>query len=115
MQPLKRAPSMYMLNGVGLWPLGRRAFDPDTGTYIVTICLCVCFIPVLCLRPTVSLIIRRFPAPNTVRTDFAYWSKAGTNLDFYGRVSLSILAKAWNVLLPLLTAGAYGCVLWAVS
>jgi len=47
MRPLKSPPLLFRLNGCGLGMYGKRALDPETGTYIKTRCLCLLFVPVL--------------------------------------------------------------------
>lgn len=47
MKPVKSAPSLFRLNGFGIGMYGKRDFDPATGTYIKTRCLCAVFIPIL--------------------------------------------------------------------
>lgn len=49
MKPLQNPPGLFTLNGFGLGMYGKRAADPETGTYIKTRCICAVFIPVLAL------------------------------------------------------------------
>lgn len=49
MKPLKNPPGLFTLNGFGLGMYGKRAADPETGTYIKTRCICAVFIPILAL------------------------------------------------------------------
>lgn len=49
LRPIKRAPVLMRINGIGLGMYGRRDFDPETNTYVKTYCFCLVFIPVLAL------------------------------------------------------------------
>jgi tetratricopeptide (TPR) repeat protein len=46
MKPVKSPPSLFTLNSFGIGMYGKRDFDPVTGTYIKTRCLCALFIPI---------------------------------------------------------------------
>src|SRR5437899_1421093 len=84
MRPVRSAPSLFTVNGIGLTVSGSRDFDDETSTYVTTHCICVVFIPVLAIGA-----YRVANAPNG-----AYY--------FIGREPLSAFARTWN--LALLTA-----------
>jgi len=93
MRPLKSLPALSTVNGFGCTVYGSRDYDPDTGTYVKTHCLCVLFIPLLMLGA-----YRVADAPQG-------WY-------FIGRVPLSLLAKAWNWLVILAILGGIGFFGW---
>ncbi|MGN6370408.1 MAG: hypothetical protein ACTHN5_19305 [Phycisphaerae bacterium] len=91
MTPVKSAPKMFLVNGCGLAMRGKREEDAETGTFISTWCVCVLFVPVLCLR-----------AYRVARDGQRWW--------FLGRDSMSMVAKAWNVLVVVGILGGIGIV-----
>jgi tetratricopeptide (TPR) repeat protein len=89
MQPIRTAPSLGTVNGIGCTVVGSRNYDPATGTYVKTHCLCVLFVPVVALG--------------------AYRvADAQQGWYFLGRVPLSRFAKTWNWCLV-------GLVLWLIG
>ena len=47
LRPVKKAPTLVRINGIGMGMYGRRDFDRETGTYIKTHCVCLLFAPIL--------------------------------------------------------------------
>ncbi len=93
MTPVSGPPALTTVNGIGFSAYGRRDFDAETGTYVKTQCFCILFIPLFAVKA-----YRVADAP-------AGWY-------FLGRVPLSALAKAWNLVFPLLLAVGIGIGLW---
>lgn len=79
--PIKRAPGMATINGIGLSLYGNRDYDPNSRTYVKTRCFCVVFVPVLAID-----------AFRVQDAGFRSWR-------FLGREPLSAFAKGWNLLL----------------
>jgi tetratricopeptide (TPR) repeat protein len=77
---IKSPPPLARINGIGTGVYGRRDHDPETNTYVTTLCISVLFVPILCLRA-----YRVAPAQRG-------WY-------FLGREPLSGLARGWNVVL----------------
>ncbi|MDB5356661.1 MAG: hypothetical protein JWN24_3114 [Phycisphaerales bacterium] len=48
--PIKSPPPMVRLNGCGTGIYGKRDFDPETNTYVATLCISIVFVPILCIR-----------------------------------------------------------------
>src|SRR5712664_2803769 len=94
LQPISSPPSLTTVNGIGPTVYGRRDFDPETGTYVKTQVFCVLFIPLFAMKA-----FRVADAPQG-------WY-------FLGRVPLSALAKAWNILMVLVIAAGIGLGSWA--
>lgn len=94
MEPVTAPPALSTAEGFGMMLYGKRGFDPETGTYVKTHVFCFLFVPLLALRA-----FRVADAP-------IGWY-------FLGRVPLSLLAKMWNVVLPLLILGGIGAGYWA--
>jgi hypothetical protein len=86
-QPLASVPTLFTFNGIGSTLYGRRQTDPETGLYIKTLCICVLFLPIFCLKSYVV-------------------ADAEKGWYFLGRVPLSGLAKAWNWAVILLCSGS---------
>ncbi|MCA8958910.1 MAG: tetratricopeptide repeat protein [Planctomycetes bacterium] len=87
-QPVRRPPTLYTLNGVGTAVYGRRDADPETHTYIKTVCFCVLFIPLLALRA------------------YRVADAGGGGWFFLGREPLSSFARAANgAILGMLAVG----------
>ncbi len=90
-RPLKSAPILFTFNGCGFGMYGKRDFDPSSGTYTKTRCLCLLFVPVLALDA------------------FRVADAGPKSWYFVGRVALSRFAKGarWAVLgLTLLVGGS---------
>src|SRR5262245_16815471 len=83
MKPVGKAPSMHLINGIGTRVYGKRDVDPETETYVTTLCFCVLFIPIVFIRA-----YRVLPSPR------GGWF-------FLGTEPLSVLTKSWNLLLSL--------------
>jgi hypothetical protein len=81
MTPIKSAPSLSTINGIGFRLYGSRDADAYTGTHVATWCFTILYLPVLMLR--------------------AYRVAQGANGKWYfiGREPLSRLARNWNKLL----------------
>jgi hypothetical protein len=93
MQPVRKAPGLSTVNGIGLAVYGARDFDAETGTYVKTHVFCVLFIPIFALG--------------------AYRvADAHPGWYFLGRVPLSALAKLWNFLVLFLIVGGAGAGWW---
>ena len=85
MTPVKRPPSMFTLNGVGLSMYGKRDLDPETGTYVKTHCAVILFIPVLGIG-----------SYRVADSDNGWY--------FVGKVALSPMVRAWNSLVMVIIA-----------
>jgi len=94
LRPMRGAPSMFTVNGIGLTIYGARDRDAETGSYIKTHCLCFVFLPVFAIGA-----YRVIAAP-------------GGGWYFLGRERLSRLAKAWNLLVVLAILGLVGFGFW---
>jgi tetratricopeptide (TPR) repeat protein len=94
MRPIRSAPTLQTVNGIGTTIYGRRDYDPETGTYVKTHCFSVLFIPVLALGA------------------YRVADAEGGGWYFIGKVPLSGLARAWNLLLPVLILGVAGFFWW---
>lgn len=81
MKPVKSAPSMFTINGVGLSVYGKRDVHPPTGSYVKTHCICLLFIPIIALG-----------AYRVIEADEGGWY-------FLGKEPLSGFARGWNYLL----------------
>lgn len=92
MRPVTSVPSLYTLNGFGTTLIGRRDYDPETGTYVKTHCLCALFIPVVALGS-----YRVADAPN------GGWY-------FVGKVPLSRFAKRATLGFVLAVLAAVGAI-----
>ena len=95
LRPIQSVPSLWSVNGCGLFFHGRRDDDEETGSYIQTHCLCLVGIPILALG--------------------AYRvADADDGKYILGREPLSILARALNAMV--LLAGLWlGRLLWLVG
>ncbi|HXJ74566.1 MAG TPA: hypothetical protein VNM37_17065, partial [Candidatus Dormibacteraeota bacterium] len=93
-RPVKRAPALTTVNGIGLGMYGHRAEDPETGAYIKTHCFCFFFIPLF-----------SFGAYRVVDSREGGWY-------FLGRESLSTFAKAWNALVGCLVLTGSLAIAW---
>lgn len=82
LQPINSPPSLFTLNGIGTSIYGERDHDPETGTYVKTLCLTVLFVPIFCLRA------------------YRVANAGGRGWYFIGTEPLSLLAKCWNGFLP---------------
>jgi len=94
MRPIRSAPGLFTLNGVGLTMAGARDHDQDTGTYVKTHALCVLFIPVIALG-----------AYRVANSSEGGWY-------FLGKERLSVFAKVWNLALVFTIAAVIGVVSW---
>ncbi|MEO1614400.1 MAG: hypothetical protein AAFV88_01035, partial [Planctomycetota bacterium] len=90
MKPVKRAPTMWTVNGCGLTLYGSRDKDPETRTYVKTRCLSLVFLPLFALSA------------------YRVAKAGGEGWYFLGRVPLSGFAKAWNFLIAICLAGGIG-------
>lgn len=88
MTPVEKPPSMVTINGCGFVLFGARDHDDQTDTCVKTRCFCLLFVPVLAVG-----------AYRVGRAPQGGWY-------FVGREPLSVLAKAWNLLLLLGILGA---------
>jgi len=79
LRPVKGAPSLMTMNGIGLGVYGRRDFDDETQTYIKTRCVCVFFIPLFAVDA------------------FRVADAGSRTWFFFGKESLSPFAKMWNL------------------
>jgi hypothetical protein len=95
MTPVRKAPSLFLFNGCGTTVYGRRGFDPETYTYVKTLCFCLLFVPVLALRAYRVVDLERG------------WA-------FLGRVPISGLARLWNALMPVAILSAVGGLVWII-
>ena len=93
LRPIRSAPPLSTVNGIGCMLIGARDHDPETATYVKTHCFCVVFIPLLSLGA-----YRVADAPQG-------WY-------FLGREPLSGLARAWNWTVLFLILGTVGLVWW---
>jgi len=94
MRPIKGAPGLFTMNGVGTTVCGSRDYDAETGTYVKTLCICVLFIPLL---PLCSY--------RVADAQSGGWY-------FLGKVPLSPLAKFWNLGLAAFIVGLAGWGMW---
>jgi tetratricopeptide (TPR) repeat protein len=97
MQPVKKAPSLHTINGIGVGVYGKRDFDAETGTYVKTRCLCLVFVPVLALDAW-----RVADAP-------------GGGWYFLGKEPVSGFAKKMNATLGVLVLAAALLIAWGVQ
>ncbi len=94
MKPVKTAPAMSTLNGVGARVYGRRDYDPESGTYVLTHWFTILYIPILPLG-----------AYRVANAENGGWY-------FLGRVPVSAAAKAWATCLLLIAASVGGAFAW---
>jgi predicted Zn-dependent protease len=93
MKSITAPPGLSTINGIGTTVVGRRDYDPETGTYVKTYVFCVLFIPIFTLA--------------------AYRvADAGQGWYFLGKVPLSRFARFWNSGVVLLIAGLAGWIAW---
>ena len=78
MRPIKTAPGLMTINGIGCTMYGRRDLDPESGAYVKTHCFTVLFIPLLALG-----------AYRVVDSPERGWY-------FLGKEPLSGFARSWN-------------------
>src|SRR5262249_44942538 len=89
LQPLQSMPVVRSSHGCGFMMYGHRDHDPETNTYVRTHCFCLLYLPIVALGA-----YRLADIPGG-------WY-------IFGRVPLSRLAKAWNVLFPLCVLALVG-------
>lgn len=94
MKPVSKAPSLHTVNGIGTMVYGRRDYDPETGTCVLTQWLTVIFIPLIPIAA------------------YRVADAAGGGWYFLGRVPLSGVAKGWPLCLLLIAAGFAGFLAW---
>ena len=94
LQPGKRPGNLGSVNGFGTTVIGRRDFDVETGTYVVTHVVTALFIPIWALGA-----YRVAEAP-------------GGGWYCLGRVPLSRVARGWNVFLVLAILCGVGGIWW---
>jgi hypothetical protein len=89
MRPVRSAPWLFTVHGIGAMMYNERDRDPPTGTYVKTHCLCIMFVPVLALGA-----YRVYPR--------------GSGWTLIGKVPISRFAFWWNVLFPIAVAAIIG-------
>lgn len=94
MQPVRKAPSLFTINGFGLSMYGKRDTHAPTGSYIKTHCVCALFIPILALGA------------------YRVMDAEGGGWYFLGKETLSGFAKGWNMLLLATLLTLTGAGLW---
>jgi predicted Zn-dependent protease len=94
MRPVRNIPPLTRVNGIGTTLIGGRDHDAETQTYVKTLAFTVLFLPVLAVGA-----YRVADAPN------GGWY-------FLGKVPLSGLAKACNLLLLLAVLAVAGLIGW---
>lgn len=94
MDPSKRPGPLTGENGIGTALVGRRDFDPETGTFVATHVFRVLFLPLWVLGA-----YRVANAP-------------GGGWYCFGRVPLSLIARGWNVFVVLAVLGTVGGFWW---
>jgi tetratricopeptide (TPR) repeat protein len=94
LQPGKTPGNLGSVNGFGTTVIGRRDFDVETGTYVVTHVVTALFIPIWALGA-----YRVAEAPSGV------WY-------CLGRVPLSMVARGWNIFLVLAILCSVGGIWW---
>ena len=93
MRPMTGVPSLATVNGIGFSVYGSRDYDQETGTYVKTHCFCFLFVPLIAFR--------------------AYRVADGQRgWYFLGRVPLSPLARAWNMVVLFSFLGILGGWAW---
>jgi len=93
MRPVSSMPSMFSVHGIGTVFYGSRDLEPVLGTYVTTQCFCFILIPIFALQSF-----------RVARHDSGY--------AVIGKVPLSRLAKAWNLLIPIAVSALIGFGLW---
>ena len=93
MRPVRSAPWLFNVHGLGAGLYNERDRDPVTGTFVKTHCLCVIFVPILALGA-----YRVYPR--------------GSGWTLIGKVPLSRFAFWWNVLFLLGIAAWIGLAVW---
>lgn len=90
LRPIRSTPKLWLFNGCGLTVYGKRNIDAETGTYVVTHCFCLLWIPLFALG-----------AYRVAPGEAGGWY-------FLGKEPLSSLARTWNAVttVSLLTTGA---------
>jgi hypothetical protein len=96
MEPVQNVPPLSAVNGIGFMMYGDRDSDPETGTYVKTLCFSLLFIPLAAVRA-----YRVANAPN------GGWY-------FIGRVPLSGFARTWNFALPIVVASIAFGIFWSI-
>jgi tetratricopeptide (TPR) repeat protein len=94
LKPVNSPPALFRLNGFGVGMYGRRDFDPETGTYLKTRCLCLLFVPVMAVDT---------------------WRVADAETGgwyFLGKEPPSFFARAWRLTVLLLFAAMIGKGAW---
>ncbi len=89
------SPPLATINGFGTGFYGARDHDPETRTYVKTLCVSALWVPVI---PLTAYRVARAPG------DRGWY--------MVGRVPLSRFAKLWNVVLVLAIAGLIGGSIW---
>jgi tetratricopeptide (TPR) repeat protein len=95
MKPVSRAPSLSTVNGIGTMVYGRRDYDPDTGTYVLTQWFTLIYVPIIPLAA------------------YRVANAAGGGWYFLGRVPVSRAAKGWTGSLFLALACVAGFFIWS--
>ena len=90
-RPIKKAPSLFTINGCGVGLYGKRDEAPD-GSYVATYFICLIFIPV-------------FPL-----TAYRVREADGNSYQFYSKDSLGPVTRWWQ---RLVLAGIAGMFLWS--
>ena len=50
LHPMKSDPPLYHIWGFGLYLCGERDFDPETASFVRTLCFCLLYFPIYALR-----------------------------------------------------------------
>ncbi len=96
LRPVRSAPWLFNIHGIGAGFYNERDRDPATGTVVKTHCFSLLFFPVLALAA-----YRVYPR--------------GSGWTLIGKVPLSGFAKCWNVCVLLAIAGWIGLAIWEDS
>jgi hypothetical protein len=94
MKPISRLPTLHTINGIGAMAYGRRDYDPETGTYVLTQWFTIVFVPII---PIAAYRVADAPRGG--------WY-------FLGRVPVSGVAKGWTACLVLVAACLGGFFAW---
>ena len=84
LQPVKRAPSLFTVNGCGFGMYGKRDFDQATETYVKTRCISLFYVPLFAVGA------------------YRVGDAGSRTWYFFGKESLSGFARTWNMILSCL-------------
>ncbi len=79
LEPIKKAPSLHTVNGIGSMLYGRYKPDPGSGLYIATLWFVFVFLPVF---PIAAYLVRK---------------GSGNSWTFYAKASLPPFARIWRL------------------